>query len=234
MKPTRFFLLLTLMFCSATPLVSIQTLAEETAGPQTSEQDTAPKDDTASPKHQDETNPQISAESAASPESQEGTAPSEIDTDPPAQEQDKAATAASESTPPSTTPEATTSPKPSEKPADVPVATATVQPIQTLKRQTILPPGYLKNKRQQTWGHVLLGSGAGIIIAGAILTEVDAWGAVGKTGFAAVGGGIGVLVTGMFLLGFSQPVHALKPKRQRLSAAPNGTGGGAITYEIIF
>ena len=109
------------------------------------------------------------------------------------------------------------------------------------KEETILvyPPGYLKHKRLQTWGHVLFGVGFGAAFVGAILTEVDPWGEggsgtppIGKIGFTTVGSGIGIMVTGMFLLGLSIPVRDIKPKKQRIVPTVGKTNG--VQYEIYF
>ncbi len=105
----------------------------------------------------------------------------------------------------------------------------------TVKR--IIDEDYLQNKWKQSLGYGLLGSGLGIVVLGAVLTEVDSWGDIGKAGFVSIGAGLGISFVGMFFLGFSRPVHDLKPSRHTasFSAAPTLNGRGAtMAYEIYF
>ncbi|MCP4600532.1 MAG: hypothetical protein GY847_08375 [Proteobacteria bacterium] len=100
--------------------------------------------------------------------------------------------------------------------------------------QIMVNEEYWSNKIRQTWGYALLASGMGVVITGTVLIEVDSWGTIGKAGFVSVGAGLGVSFVGMFLLGFSRPVHNLKPSR-KISLAPTIPGRGAtIAYEIYF
>ncbi len=106
---------------------------------------------------------------------------------------------------------------------------------QAVKR--IIDEDYLDNKWKQSLGYSLLGSGLGIVVIGAVLTAVDSWGDIGKAGFISIGAGLGISFVGMFFLGFSRPVHDLKPSRHTasFSAAPTLNGRGAtMAYEIYF
>lgn len=97
-----------------------------------------------------------------------------------------------------------------------------------------LAPELSRNIELQTWGHAFLGVGVAFIVAGTVLIEADGQGGVGKAGFAGIGGGLAVMVTGMFLLGFSRPVHLAEPA-ERWSAAPVARGPGAVlVYDRYF
>jgi hypothetical protein len=65
------------------------------------------------------------------------------------------------------------------------------------------------NLDMQLAGHVLLGTGTGVVLVGVSLVAAAGWSDLGVAGFGCVGAGIVVGATGMFLLGFSHPVHDL-------------------------
>ena len=90
---------------------------------------------------------------------------------------------------------------------------------------------------EQRWGIGLLGAGAGVSIVGIILTQVDPWGDVGDpglghVGLTSIGVGLALMTAGMFVLGFSRPVHLREPK-QSIAVVP-AVGGGALTYRRTF
>lgn len=81
---------------------------------------------------------------------------------------------------------------------------------------------------------MLLGSGIGIIVAGAALVEIDAWGKIGMAGFTCLGTGIGLSVTGMFLLAFAKKLPR-DARHQSLSAVPVHKGQGlSLVYSRSF
>ena len=91
------------------------------------------------------------------------------------------------------------------------------------------------NRDMQTWGHALLGTGAVLIVTGAIMIEADNQGGVGKAGFSGIGAGLGVMTVGMFLLGFSRPVHLEEVPGVHVVATPAARGSGAVlTYDRYF
>ncbi|MCP4678135.1 MAG: hypothetical protein GY854_21995 [Deltaproteobacteria bacterium] len=106
--------------------------------------------------------------------------------------------------------------------------------------QVVVPQDYLSNKLKQDLGHGLLGAGLGVVIVGVVLVEIDSWGTIGKAGFISVGSGLAISFAGMFLLGFSRPVHDLQPSRHgattsALSAGSVAKGSGAkLVYDMYF
>jgi hypothetical protein len=79
-----------------------------------------------------------------------------------------------------------------------------------------------ENQLMQLWGKILLGLGFGHALLGIALIEIDPWGTLGQVGFSVIGGGVGLLTTGMFCLGFSRPVHLKQISRQKSSIPMNG------------
>jgi hypothetical protein len=99
----------------------------------------------------------------------------------------------------------------------------------------VIAPELVRNIELQAWGHVFLALGTSFAIAGTVLVEADGQGGVGKAGFAGIGGGLAVMVTGMFLLGFSRPVHLEETPGIHVVAAPASRGQGAVlTYDRYF
>jgi hypothetical protein len=88
------------------------------------------------------------------------------------------------------------------------------------------------NLRMQLAGHTLLGVGSGVVLVGVSLVAATGWGDVGKAGFGCVGAGLAVGVTGMFLLGFSHPVHDIL-LRSHVALAPI-PGGAALALTRDF
>jgi len=86
----------------------------------------------------------------------------------------------------------------------------------------------------QGWGHGLLGGGVALIITGTILIEADGQGGVGKAGFSTIGSGLGVMTIGMFLLGFSRPVHLEEPVARWSTTAVADGRGALLTYDRFF
>jgi hypothetical protein len=91
---------------------------------------------------------------------------------------------------------------------------------------------YLRAKKMRRGGAVLLGTGLGMVVAGAALVEIDAWGKIGVAGFACLGTGLGLSITGMFLLGFAKKVP--KDATQGLAAVPTRGGGLKLVYQRAF
>ncbi|MDD5309642.1 MAG: hypothetical protein PHU25_20175 [Deltaproteobacteria bacterium] len=88
------------------------------------------------------------------------------------------------------------------------------------------------NLDMQLAGHVLLGTGTGAVLAGVSLVAASGWSDMGMAGFGCVGTGIAVGATGMFLLGFSHPVHDLL-LGARVAVAPF-SGGAALALARDF
>lgn len=86
-------------------------------------------------------------------------------------------------------------------------------------------PEHILNQRLQLAGHIALGTGFGAVLVGITLIEVDSWGDIGKAGFISACAGTGVAIVGMFLLGFSHPVHTKKKERRRLSQLRSNFSG---------
>jgi len=84
-----------------------------------------------------------------------------------------------------------------------------------------------KNADMQRGGMALLGGGLGLILGGIVLIEIDPYGNVGMAGFITTGAGIAIWTVGMFLLGFSRPVHGEIVEEAPLivaGATPDGDG----------
>ena len=98
----------------------------------------------------------------------------------------------------------------------VPQTTKHLSMDTALKRQDQITeqriPDYIRDLRLQLAGHIALGTGFGAALVGITLIEVDSWGDIGKAGFITACAGTGVAIAGMFLAGFSHPVH-LRKKR---------------------
>jgi len=82
----------------------------------------------------------------------------------------------------------------------------------------------LKVAHMQTVGYALLGAGFGTALAGIILIEAFEFGPGAMAGFITSGTGIATLITGMFLLGFSRPVHGYA-SHARLRLSSSGVAG---------
>ena len=92
---------------------------------------------------------------------------------------------------------------------------------------------YLRSKRMRRSGGVLLGTGLGLVVAGAALVEIDAWGKIGIAGFSCLGAGLGLSITGMFLLGFAKKLPK-DARAQGIAATPTKGRGFKLVYHRAF
>jgi hypothetical protein len=87
-----------------------------------------------------------------------------------------------------------------------------------------------KNADMQQGGMALLGGGLGLILGGIVLIEIDPYGRVGMAGFITTGAGIAIWTVGMFLLGFSRPVHGELPEEPPLLVAGVTADGDGFVF----